>query len=113
VWRPAEIPSVSREVTEHTLNIKPESKHVKQGLPRFNQEKRKAIGEELVRLIAASFVKEAQHLNWIANPVLVPKNNGKWRMCVDYCQGLVPRVQRVPLDVGLLPSRRGLNQDKL
>jgi hypothetical protein len=42
------------------------------------------MGEELSRFLAASFVKEIRHLNWIANAVLVPKKNGKWRMCVGY-----------------------------
>jgi hypothetical protein len=42
------------------------------------------MGEELSRLLATSFVKEIQHPNWIANPVLMPKKNVKWWMCVDY-----------------------------
>jgi hypothetical protein len=42
------------------------------------------MGEELSRLLAAGFVKEVQHPDWIANLVLVPKKYGKWRMCVDY-----------------------------
>jgi hypothetical protein len=42
------------------------------------------MGEELSRLLAASFVKEVQHPDWVANPVLMPKRNGKWRMCVHY-----------------------------
>jgi hypothetical protein len=75
---------VSQVVTEHTLNIKPRSKPVKQGMCHFNQEKHNAIGEELARLLATCFVKEVQHLDWIANQVLIPKKNGKWRMCVDY-----------------------------
>jgi hypothetical protein len=75
---------VSWEVTEHTINIKPSSKPVKQGLCCFNQEKRQAMGKELSRLLAATFIKEVQHLDWIANLVLVPKKNGKWRICVDY-----------------------------
>jgi hypothetical protein len=78
------MPGVSREVTEHMLNIKPGSKPIKQGLKRFNQEKRRAMGEELSRLLVVDFMKEVQHLNWIANLVLVPKKSGKWRMCVDY-----------------------------
>jgi hypothetical protein len=39
---------------------------------------------ELSRLLAAGFVKEIQHSDWIANPVLVPKKSGKLWMCVDY-----------------------------
>jgi hypothetical protein len=42
------------------------------------------MGEELSRLLATIFVKEIQHLDWIVNPVLVPKKNKKWQMCVDY-----------------------------
>jgi hypothetical protein len=75
---------VSWEAVEHMLNIKPGSKPIKQGLRRFNQEKHRAMGEELSRLLAISFVKEAQHPNWIANSVLMPKKRRKWQMCVDY-----------------------------
>jgi hypothetical protein len=34
--------------------------------------------------LIAGFIKEVQHPDWIASPVLVPKKNRKWRMCVDY-----------------------------
>jgi hypothetical protein len=42
------------------------------------------MGEVLSRLLATGFVKEIPHPEWIANPVLVLKKNGKWQMCVDY-----------------------------
>jgi hypothetical protein len=83
-WSPIEMADISREVTEHTLNIKASSRPVKQGMRRFNQEKPRAMGKELCRLLAASFVKEVQHPDWIANLVLMPKKSGKWWMCVDY-----------------------------
>jgi hypothetical protein len=83
-WSPIEMAGISREVTEHTLNIKASSRPVKQGLRRFNQEKPRTMGKELCRLLAASFVKEVLHPDWIANPVLMPKKSGKWWMCVDY-----------------------------
>jgi hypothetical protein len=49
---------VFREVAEHTLNIKPDSRLVKQGLWCFNQEKRRAMGEEQSRPLATGFIKE-------------------------------------------------------
>jgi hypothetical protein len=35
-------------------------------------------------LLDAGFIKEVYHPNWLPNPVLVPKKNKEWRMCVDY-----------------------------
>ena len=43
---------VLRELTEHTLNIDPKFKPARQFLRRFNEERRKAIGEEVARLLA-------------------------------------------------------------
>ena len=73
-----------REVVEHALKIRLGSKPVKQRLCRFDDEKRRAIGEEIAKLLVAGFVKEVYHPEWLANPVLVQKKSGKWRMCVDY-----------------------------
>ena len=75
---------IPREVTEHALKIRPGSKPVKQRLRRFGEEKRRAIGEEIAKLLVAGFIKEVYHLECLANLVLVRKNSGKWRMCVDY-----------------------------
>src|SRR5438045_1859024 len=45
---------------------------------------KEAIRDELTKLTAANFIREVYHPDWLANPVLVKKKNGKWRMCVDY-----------------------------
>ena len=68
---------ISREVTEHALKIRPGSKPVKQCLHRFNKEKRRAIGEEIAKLLATRFIKEVYHPEWLANLVLVRKKSGK------------------------------------
>ena len=76
---------VPRELAEHSLNINPGAKPVKQPLRHFGNEKRRAIGIELAKLLEANFVKEVIHSQWVANPVLVPKKNTtKLRMCIDY-----------------------------
>ena len=78
------MPGVPRELAEHTLNIDPKFKPVKQFLHRFNEERRKAIGEEVARLLAVGFIVEVFHPEWLANPVLVLKKNDTRCMCVDY-----------------------------
>jgi hypothetical protein len=84
VWKPSDMPGIPRDVTKHCLSIKLKVKHVQRHLSHFNEERQKAIGDELIRLLVAGFIKEVKHLEWLANPVLVKKKNRKWRMCVNY-----------------------------
>jgi hypothetical protein len=88
------MPGVPRELAEHSLNVRPDAKPVKQPLQRFAEEKRKAIGEEIARLLAAGFIMEVFYPDWLANPVLVLKKNNTWRMCIDYTTStrFAPRI---------------------
>jgi hypothetical protein len=83
-WSPSDMLGIPREVTEHSLDILPHSRAVQQQLRHFDEERRRAIGAELRKFLEAGFIKEVFHPTWLANPVLVKKKNGKWRMCVDY-----------------------------
>jgi hypothetical protein len=83
-WSSSDMPGILREVTEHSLYILPHSQAVQQQLRRFDEERHRAIGVELWKLLEAGFIKEVFHPTWLANPVLVKKKNGKWSMCVDY-----------------------------
>jgi hypothetical protein len=80
---------------EHALRIKPGSMLVQQRLHRFDEENHRVIGEEITKLLVAGFIKEVYHPKWLANPVLVKKKNGKWRMCVDYTSLNNSRVLRI------------------
>ena len=55
-WSPKDMPGVPRKFTEHSLHVRPDAKPVKQGLRRFAEEKRRAIGEEIARLLVAGFI---------------------------------------------------------
>nr|CAB3471350.1 unnamed protein product [Digitaria exilis] len=57
-WSPSDMPGIPREVAEHSLDIRPHSKPVKQRLRRFDEVKRRAIGEEIRKLLEAGFIKE-------------------------------------------------------
>ena len=62
---------VTREKIEHSLNVSPTTKLIKQKLYRFVPDKKEAIRVEIKRLLAAGFIKEVYHPEWLANPVLV------------------------------------------
>jgi hypothetical protein len=95
VWSPSDMPNIPRDVAEHSLDIRAGARPVKQHLHRFDEEKHRAIGEEVHKLMVAGFIKEVFHPKWLANPVLVKKKGGKWRMCVDYT-GLKKACPKVP-----------------
>jgi hypothetical protein len=79
------MPGVPRELAEHKLKVYPQARPIQQRLRRFTPDKREAIHAELARLVAAGFIREVLHPEWLANPVLVlKKNKVDWRMCVDY-----------------------------
>ena len=83
-WKPADMPGVPRNLIEHSLNVNSKAKPIKQKLRRFARDKKEAIRVEVTWLLAAGFIKEVYHPEWLANPVLVHKKNNEWRMCVDY-----------------------------
>jgi hypothetical protein len=83
-WSPSDMPGILRGVAEHSLDILPHCRAVLQRLRRFDKERRRAIGVELRKLLEAGFIKEGFHPMCLANPLLVKKKNGKWRMYVDY-----------------------------
>jgi hypothetical protein len=51
----------------------------------FPPNKKEAIQKEVTKLLAASFIRDILHPDWLANPVLVHKKDlDEWCMCVDY-----------------------------
>jgi hypothetical protein len=64
---------VPRELVEHKLKVYPQARPIRQKLRRFTPDKREAIRAELARLVAAGFIREVLHPEWLANPVLVLK----------------------------------------
>jgi hypothetical protein len=66
---------VPRVLVEHTLNVDPKARPVKQPLRWFDEPKRKAIATKLHMLENADFIREIKAPTWVSNPVIVPKKN--------------------------------------
>ena len=50
----------------------------------MNPERQLAAEQKVEKLLQAGFIREVYYPDWLANVVIVPKANGKWRMCVDF-----------------------------
>ena len=57
---------------------------MKQKLQRFAPDRQETIRQELDKLLEVGFIHEVDHPDWLANPVMVKKSNGKWRIHVDF-----------------------------
>lgn len=57
-WKPFDMPGIPHGIAEHGLNIKADIKLMQQRLCYFDKEKRRAIGEEIARLLDADFIRE-------------------------------------------------------
>ncbi|CAA0809015.1 Unknown protein, partial [Striga hermonthica] len=80
-----ELTGISSEVIEHRLNIDLSVRPVKQKRRHHEAEMDKIIEQEVEKLLGAGHIKEIQFPEWLSNTVMVSKSEGKWRMCIDFC----------------------------
>jgi len=79
-----DIPGINTDFLCHRLTMDEKVKPVVQRIRKFNEEKRIVIREETRKLVVAGHIREIQYPKWLTNVVFVKKENGKWRMFVDF-----------------------------
>jgi len=50
----------------------------------MNPNLREIVKEELQKSLNVNFIYPISDSQWISPLVIVPKKNGKWRVCIDY-----------------------------
>ena len=93
-WKPSDMLDIPREVAEHALRVVLGSKLAKQRLRCFDDERRRAIGEEITKLLAAGFIREVFHSDGLANPVLAEKRSRSGE-CASITPELIKHVRRI------------------
>nr|GFA61791.1 reverse transcriptase domain-containing protein [Tanacetum cinerariifolium] len=83
-WQPSDMTGVPRAVGEHRLNVREGYPGYAvffspvRGLAWF------AIQAEVEKLVEVRIMREVYYHDWLSNQVMVKKNDGSWRMCVDF-----------------------------
>src|SRR3984885_7727116 len=70
----------------HHIYIEESSRPIRQPQRRMNPNLREIVKEELQKLLKVNFIYPISDSQWVSPLVVVPKKNGKWRICVDYRQ---------------------------
>nr|KYP60222.1 Transposon Ty3-I Gag-Pol polyprotein [Cajanus cajan] len=99
-WSSADMPGINADFICHRLAIHKEAKPVAQRKRKVGGERQEGIIIETQKLLNVGFIREVRYTTWLVNVVLVKKNSGKWRMCVNYTD----LNKACPKDLYPLPS---------
>ncbi|GJY78772.1 hypothetical protein Tco_0484573 [Tanacetum coccineum] len=83
-WTPTDMTGIPRAITEHILDTYPHIKPKVQKKRSLVPDRRKVVTDEVSKWLKAGIIRRVRYPSWFANPVLVKKVNGSWRMCVDF-----------------------------
>ena len=78
------MPGIDTSIVEHTINMYPDVKPVRQRLHPIHPKKATAIKAEVEKLLHASFIYLVPLTEWVSNIVPIMKKQGTIRVCVDY-----------------------------
>ena len=78
------MPSLSRELVELKLPIKPGKKSIEQTARHFAPEVLSKIKEEVRRLLKCKFIRTTRYVEWIPNIVPVIKKNGTMMVYIEF-----------------------------
>ncbi|MCO5555429.1 hypothetical protein L7F22_008974 [Adiantum nelumboides] len=72
------------DVIQHHIDLKPDAKPIAQKLRRLGVVQQEALLIEVNKLVKAGFLYSVSNSEWVSPVVVIPKKNGKWRVCVDF-----------------------------
>lgn len=83
-WAHFDMLNIHPSIASYQLNISPSMRLIRQKVRCFHLDGQKIIQAEVDKLLAAGFIMEVEYSKWLANFVVIPKKEGRWRVCVDY-----------------------------
>ena len=84
MWTHADMIKIHPKIMCHRLTSDPQAKPIRQKQKALDAYRYRALKNKVDCLLRIGFIRESCYLDWLANPVLVLKPNGKWRICIDF-----------------------------
>ena len=78
------MPGLDSSIMQHHLPILPHVRPVKQKLRRLHPRWSLQVKEEIQKQLSVGFLSVVEYPEWLVNVVLVPKKDGKVKVCVDF-----------------------------
>ena len=83
-WSYEDMPGLDTNIVVHKIPLEEGCKPVKQKLRRAHPDVWIKVKAELEKQWDASFLEVVRYPQWVSNIVVVPKKEGKIRVCVDF-----------------------------
>ena len=76
-WKHKDMLGIDRRVIQYRLNVNQKCRLVQQRQRIFALKHNNAVAKEVEKFLKAGFIREVFYLKWLANIVMVKKNNDK------------------------------------
>jgi hypothetical protein len=83
-WDYADLKGIQPDTCTHHIYTNDQIRPIRQPQRRMNPTLKDIVKEELQKLLRANLIYPISDSQWVSPLVIVPKNNGKWRICVDF-----------------------------
>ena len=83
-WDYPDMKGIDPQLCTHHIYIEKDARPIRQPQRRLNPHLKDVVKVELQKLLYVNFIYPISNSKWVSPLVVAPKNNGKWRICVDY-----------------------------
>ena len=83
-WEYTDMKGINPKTCTHHIYIEENCKPIRQPQRMMNPNLREIVKEELQKLLNVNFIYPISDSEWVSPLVIVPKKNGKLRVCIDY-----------------------------
>jgi len=83
-WDYPDMKGIDPQLCTHHIYIEKDARPIRQPQRKLNPHLKDVVKDELQKLLDVNFIYPISDSKWVSPLVVVPKKNGKWRICVDY-----------------------------